>query len=101
MIYSPTIPGGVAASYKFWPVFTYSNGYWEVYRRFQRDFILFGGWGWGEGALLEDLSLEESVMGEEKFKENGWLRSSITIRKQWKINMKTFFQMKGRSSIET
>ena len=24
------------------PVFTYSNGYWEVYRRFQRDF-LFGG----------------------------------------------------------
>ena len=101
MIYSPTIPGGGAASYKLWPVFTYSNGYWEVYRRFQGDFILFGGWGWGEGAMLEDLSLEESVMGEEKFKEKGAWFSSITIRKQWKINMKTFFQMKGRSTIET
>ena len=43
MAYSPTIPGGGAASYKVWPVFTYSNGYWEVYRRFQGDFILFGG----------------------------------------------------------
>ena len=96
MTYSPTIPGGGAASYKLWPVFTYSNGYWEVYRRFQGDFILFGG-----GALLEDLSLEESVMGEEKFNDKGAGFSSITIRKQWKINMKTFFQMKGRSSIET
>jgi len=56
-------------------VFTYSNGYWEVYRRFQGDFILFGG-----GA--EDLSLEESVMGEEKFNEKGAGFSSITIRKQ-------------------
>ena len=101
MIYSPTIRGGAAASYKLWPVFTYSNGYWEVYRRFQGDFILFGGWGWGEGAMLEDFSLEESVMGEEKFKEKSSWFSSITIRKQWKINMKTFFQMKGRSIIET
>ena len=95
MIYSPKIPGGGAASYKLWPVFTYSNGYFEVYRRFQGDFILFRGWGWGEGAMLEDLSLEESVMGEEKFKEKfkekgAWF-SSITIRKQWKINMKKFF----------
>ena len=57
--------------------------------------------GWGEGAMLEDLFLEESVMGEEKFNDKGAGFSSITIRKQWKINMKTFFQMKGRSSIET
>ena len=101
MTYSPTIPGGGAASYKLWPVFTYSNGYWEVYRRFQGDFILFGGGDWGEGAMLEDLSLKESVMGEEKFNEKGAEFSSITIRKQWKINIKTFFQMKGRGSIET
>ena len=101
MMNSPTMLGGGAASYKLWPVFTYSNGYWEVYRRFQGDFILFWGWGWGEEAMLEDLSLEESVMEEEVFKEKGSWFSSITIRKQWKINMKRFFQMKGRISIET
>ena len=32
--------------------------------------------------MLEDLSLEESVMGEEKFNEMGAGFSSITIRKQ-------------------
>ena len=37
--YSPTVPvGGGATSYKLWLVHTYSNGYWEVYRRFQGDF---------------------------------------------------------------
>ena len=41
--------------------------------------------------MLEGLSLEESVMGEEKFNEKGAGFSSITIRKQLKINMKTFF----------
>ena len=94
MNYSPTVLGGGAASYKLWPVFTYSNGYWEVDRRFQKDFILFGGWDWGEGDMLEDLSLEESVMGEEKFKEKGAWFSSIIIRKQWKINMNSFFKWK-------
>ena len=91
MTYSPTIPGGGVASYKIWPVFTYSNGYWEVYRRFQGGFYFIWGWALGEGALLEDLSLEESVMGEEKFNGKGAGFFSITIRKQWKINMKTFF----------
>ena len=33
--YSPRVPAGGALSYKLWPVFTYSNGYWEVYRRFE------------------------------------------------------------------
>ena len=32
--------------------------------------------------MLEDLSLEESVMGEQKFNEKGAGFSSITIRKQ-------------------
>ena len=41
--YSPAVPGGGAASYKLQPVFTYNNGYWEVYRRFQGDFFGFGG----------------------------------------------------------
>ena len=43
MTYSPTVPGGGAASYKLRQVFTYNNGYREVYRRFQEDFFGFGG----------------------------------------------------------
>ena len=39
-------------------------------------------WGWGEGAMLEDLSLEEFVMGEEKFNEKGAGFSSIIIKKK-------------------
>jgi hypothetical protein len=30
-------------------LFTYSIGYWEVYRRFQEEFFLVGGWGWSRG----------------------------------------------------
>ena len=41
MTYSPTVPWGGAASYKLRPVFTYNNGYWEVYSRFQG---IFFGW---------------------------------------------------------
>ena len=68
---------------------------------FSGAFYFVWGWGWGEEAMLEDLSLEKSVMGDEKFNEKGAGFPSITIRKQWKINMKPFFQMKGRSSTET
>ena len=52
---------------------------------FRGDFILFGGGAEGRGlcwAIWEDLSLEKSVMGEEKFNEKGAGFSSITIRKQ-------------------
>ena len=40
-------------------------------------------------------------MGEEKFNEKGKGFSKITIKKKEKINMKKFFQLKVRSSIET
>ena len=63
---SSTVPVGGAASYKLWPVFTHSNDYWEVYRRFQGIFL-----GWGEGVIPGDLSMEELVMGEENFHEGG------------------------------
>jgi hypothetical protein len=36
------------------PIFTYSIGYWEVYRRFRRDFFLvrgLGGGGYGGGSF--------------------------------------------------
>ena len=51
--------------------------------------------------MWEDLSLGKYVMGEHKFNEKGAGFSSITIKKNnEKINMKTFFQMKVRNSIE-
>ena len=83
MTYSPTIPGGGAASYKLLPVFTYSNGYWEVYRRFQGDFLVLGV-GLREGAMWEDLSLEKNVIGKQKFNEKGAGFSKITIKKTMK-----------------
>ena len=42
MTYSPTVPGGGAASYKLQPVFKYNNGYWEVYRRFRGMLLVLG-----------------------------------------------------------
>ena len=61
-------------------MFTYSNGYWEVYRRFQGDFLVgFGGRVEGRGLMWEDLSLEEYVMGKEKFNENCAGFSSISL----------------------
>ena len=47
-------------------MFTYSNGYWEVYRRFLGDFFWFGGRVEG-GGTWEDLSMEERFIGEETF----------------------------------
>ena len=93
MTYSPTIPEGGAASYKLWPVFTYSNGYWEVYRRFHGDFLV---WGWWERALWEDFSFEEYVIGEEKFNEKGAGFSSITIKKQWKNKHENVFSNESK-----
>ena len=51
--------------------------------------------------MWENLSLEEYVMGEDKFNEKGAGFSSITIKNNEKINMKKFFQLKVRSSIKT
>ena len=58
MTYSPAVPVGGAASYKLWPVFTCSHGYWEVYRHFQGIFLSWGGEG-----TCEDISMEELLMG--------------------------------------
>ena len=50
-------------------MFTHSNGYWEVYRHFQGDFLVgerdeLRGWGYAG-----ELSIEEFVMGEENLHE--------------------------------
>ena len=90
----PTVPGGGAASYKLRPVFTYNNGYLEVYSRFQGIFFFgFGGGVEGREAMWEDLSLEKYVMGEQKFNEKGAGFSKITIKKKQGKNKhgKVFF----------
>ena len=51
-------------------MFTCSNGYWEVYRRSQGDFLGLGGRVEG-GVTWEDISMEKVLMGEENFNEGG------------------------------
>ena len=84
MTYSPTVPGGGAASYNLRPMFTYNNGYWEVYRRFQGIFFVVLWVGLRGGSMWEDLSLERYVMGEQKFNEKGAGFSKISIKKTMK-----------------
>ena len=47
-----------------------------------RGILFCLGVGLRRWAMLEDLSFEEYVMGEEKFNDKGAGFSSITIRKQ-------------------
>ena len=54
------------------------------------------GWGWVEGAMWEDLSLEEYIRGEEKFNEKGAAFSSITIKKQWKNKHEKVFTIESK-----
>ena len=81
---------GGATSYILWPVLTYSNGYWEVYKRFQEDFSV-GGMGWEEGDMLGKLSIKEFVRGEENFHEGSAGFTSIIKKNNEKINIKIFF----------
>ena len=80
-----TFSGGGVASYKFWPVFAYSNG--KSTDIFRGTFFGLGEGGWREGAVWKDISLEEYVMGEEKFKWGAEF-STIIMKKIEKINMK-------------
>ena len=56
-------------------MFTYSNGHWEVYRRFQG--IYFGLGGDLKGVTWENIYTEKLFMGEENFNEGGAGFSSI------------------------
>ena len=61
----------------------------------------FGGGVDGRGLCGRIFPLRNMSWGKEKFNEKGAGFSSITIKKNnEKINMKTFFQMKVRNSIE-
>ena len=62
---------------------TYSNGYWEVYRRFQEDFFGLGE-GLRRGGYTGGTFLREFVMGEENFHEGRAGFTSIIKKKQLK-----------------
>ena len=100
--YSPTAPVGGATSYKLWSVLTYSNGYWEAYRRFQGIFWLGAGAEkreicWGNFPWM-NLSWEKkiSMKGAHDF-----LALFKKKKNTEKINTKMFLQLKVRSSIKT
>ena len=63
-------------------MFTYSNGYWEVYGRFQGELFGLGGRVEVGGATWEDLSMEKLLMGEETFNEGGIGFFSIIKKKK-------------------
>ena len=57
-------PQFLTASYELRPLFTYSIGYWEAYRRFQGDF--YGGGGEvGEWVTWEDVDGGSSHGGRD------------------------------------
>ena len=82
--YSPTVPVGGATSYKLRPVLTYSNGYWEAYRRFQGDFLVAGGGLLREGGYVGRTFHGVIFMGEKNFHEGSAGFSSIILKKTMK-----------------
>ena len=86
--YSPIVPVGGTTIYKLLPVPTHSNGYMEVYRRFQEDILVGGGvekrricLGTFHGGICH---------GEENFHEGCAGFSSIIKKNNEKINVKVF-----------
>ena len=77
-----------------WPMFIYSNGYWEVYQRFQGDF--FGlGVGLRRGGLCGRIFLWRNISWG---KTNSMKRvqdflALILKKNNENINMKKFFQL--------
>ena len=67
-----------------------------------RGIFLAWVWGSGEGAIWEDLSLEEYFTGEEKFNE--WAQGLLALllkKNNENIKMKKFSHLKVRRSIKT
>ena len=74
MTYSPTVPGGGAASYKLRPVFTYNNGYWEVYSVFGGFFFLVLAVGLRGGSYVKGSFLGEICHGGTEIQWKGrWI----------------------------
>ena len=80
-------------------MFTYSNGYWEVYRRFQGAFFGLGvGFGFG---CIRIFPWRNSSWGKLNAMKRAQDFLALLLKKNENINMKKFFQLKVRSSIKT
>ena len=96
MTWSPKVPRGRAESYELYSMLTYSIGYWEVYRLFQRRFFLVGGGRRASGAIRKDLSMKEVFMGEGTLLWRGRRISQHYLKKDQKLYIKkTGFSTEG------
>ena len=100
MTYSPAVSVGGAASYKLWPVFTYGNGYLEVYRRFQGDFFGLGG-EWKEESRGRIFQWRKVLLGKRLSMEGAQEFLSLFKKKTIKNKYEKFFLLKVKSSIKT
>ena len=77
MTWPPKVPGGRATSYELCPLFTYSIGYGEVYRRFSGGDIYDG-----EGEVtLGDISKKIFFVEEQNFTWRGSRISQHYLKK--------------------
>ena len=80
---------------------TYSNGYWEVYIRFQIDFF-----GWGGGVVEKrgicwGISPWSNLSRGKKISMKGAQDFLALLKNNKKINIKKFFHLTVRSRIKT
>ena len=76
-------------------MFTCSNGYWEVYRRFQGDFSVGGGVG-GEWVMRGELSMEKFFIGKQISMKGVQDFLAFFEKNDEKINMKKFFSTESK-----
>ena len=85
-------------------MFTYSNGYWEVYRRYQGDFFGLGVGFRGGGLYGRIFPWRNISWGKRNSMKRAQVFLALLLKKQKNnenINMKKFFQLKVRRSIKT
>ena len=72
-------------------MFTYSNGYWEVYRRFQGDFFGLGGGVEGRGLRGRIFPWRNLSWGKRISMKGAQDFLALFKKNNEKINMKSFF----------
>ena len=97
----PHSPQGRGCKLKIWPLFIYSNGYYEVYRGFQGDFFALG-WEWVGGGGYVGKSFHGEIYHEGRkfpWRERRIFQHYLKKNNE-KIN-KRFFHLEVMSSIKT
>jgi hypothetical protein len=84
-------------------LFTYSIGYWELYRHFQEGFFFLVGGGAGGGGYLGESFRGGCFLGVRDISMKGAPDFPALFKKRSEIKFKKnkFFQLKVRSNIRT